>query len=280
MAKKHLAVWAALCLLLGTVVAAARAQDLSKRLTNQDVIEMVNLGLSDDVIIEKIRTADGIKFDTSVDGLKALKAAKVSDAVIKAMINPKETPAPAAAAAAPAAPADDPNLPPREIGMYWKDGTNWVTLYGQNVSQAKIGGRWAHAFSYGIASKHWNAEVQGEHSRNVVKDRNPVFYVYVPEGMSPTDYTLLKLDKKSDHRQFEVGSIAGWGGGKSGLRESNMRGFDFVQIAPRTFKLTLVQELKPGEYGFFMGTGQALAMGNGTEGGNAQGRIYDFQIPQ
>ncbi len=289
MAKKHLAAWGLVCVLL---VSLAGAQELAKRLTNKDIVDMVGLGLGDDVIIEKIRTAPEVAFDTSVDALKTLKEAKVPDEVIKFMINPKATAAtpaaPATAAAAPAvptpvvviAPPDDPNLPPKEVGIYWKDGPKWVEVYGQNVSQAKIGGRWAHAFSYGIASKHWNAEVKGAHSKNVVKDANPVFFLYVPDGMSANDYTLLKLDKKSDHRQFEVGSIAGWGGGKSGLRESNMRGFDFEQIAPRTFKLTLVETLKPGEYGFFMATGQAMAMGNNTEGGNAQGRIYDFSIPQ
>jgi hypothetical protein len=61
-------------------------QELSKRLTNQDIIEMTALGLSDDVIIAKIRSvagSEGLKFDTSVEGLKSLKTAKVSDAVIK-----------------------------------------------------------------------------------------------------------------------------------------------------------------------------------------------------
>jgi hypothetical protein len=275
MLKRAFPALLALCLLL---TLGATAQELAKRLSNQDVIDMVGLGLSDDVIIAKIRADQEAKFDTSTDGLKALKAAKVSDAVIRVMINPKIADAPPAAA--PAAPADDPNLPPKEVGVYWRDGARWVPVEGQNVSQAKIGGRWAHHFSAGIASKHWNAEVKGEHSRNVVKDRQPTFYFYVPDGMSAADFTLLKLDKKSDHRQFEVGSIAGWGGGKSGVRESNMRGFDSEHIATRTFKVTITQELKPGEYGFFMATGQAMAMGNNTEGGNAQGRIYDFSIPE
>jgi hypothetical protein len=69
----------------------ATVQESSKRLTNQDVISMASLGLSDDVIIAKIRSvsgSDGLNFDTSVDGLKSLKEAKVSDAVVKAMINP------------------------------------------------------------------------------------------------------------------------------------------------------------------------------------------------
>ena len=85
-----------LCLLalvlIALVARPAFPQDApAKRLTNQDIIEMTSLNLSDDVIIAKIRSATGAdasKFDTSVDGLKALKAANVSDAVIKVMINP------------------------------------------------------------------------------------------------------------------------------------------------------------------------------------------------
>src|ERR1700690_3088762 len=83
---------------------SALAQDAAKRLTNQDVIDMAALGLSDDLIIAKIRSlsgADAMKFDTTIDGLKALKAANVSDAVIKVMINPAPPPAPIVAATQP-----------------------------------------------------------------------------------------------------------------------------------------------------------------------------------
>src|ERR1700704_6302256 len=64
------------------------SQQLSKRMTNQDVIDMVSLGFSDGVIIEKLRTVNVTDFDTSLPGLRVLKAAKVSDAVIRIMINP------------------------------------------------------------------------------------------------------------------------------------------------------------------------------------------------
>lgn len=122
MSRRILAVLLVLCLLL-TVGAAA--QELAKRLSNQDIIDMVSLGLGDDVIVAKIRAAQDAKFDTSTDGLKALKAAKVSDAVIKVMIDPRAMDVPAvaaagAAAAAAGAPADDPNLPPKEVGVYWR----------------------------------------------------------------------------------------------------------------------------------------------------------------
>ena len=74
----------AICLL--SVIATSQIK--SKPLSNDDVIQMVALGLSDDVIIEKIRSVAATNFDTSVTSLKSLKAAKVSDAVLKAMINP------------------------------------------------------------------------------------------------------------------------------------------------------------------------------------------------
>jgi len=50
---------------------------------------MAGLGLSDGVLIDKINAAPATNFDTSLPGLKALKAAKISDAVIRAMINPQ-----------------------------------------------------------------------------------------------------------------------------------------------------------------------------------------------
>jgi hypothetical protein len=42
------------------------------------VIAMASLGLSDGVIIEKIRSTAATKFDTSLEGLGALKASKLS----------------------------------------------------------------------------------------------------------------------------------------------------------------------------------------------------------
>lgn len=276
-------VWALfVCLVLAP---AARGQELTKRLDNQAIIDMVTLGLGDDVIIEKIRSANEPRFDTDVDGLKKLKESKVSDSVIRAMINPRAS-APAAvvaAAALPAAPPvpiEDPNLPPKEVGVYWKNGPNFVFLEGQMVSQAQIGGRAAHAFTFGVKSKHWNAYLMGAESKNKVKDSRPTFFFYVPDGGSAADYTLVRLDKKSDRRQFEVGSIGGWFGQKSGTKESNSRGFDVERVAPRTYKATLTVTLDPGEYGFFMGTGQQMALSDKEAGGSSTGRIYDFSIPK
>jgi hypothetical protein len=48
--------------------------------------------------------------------------------------------------------------------------------------------------------------------------------------------------------------------------------------------VTLNEDLKPGEFAFFMGTGQTNTMGSGRggnrSGGAATGRIYDFSVPE
>jgi hypothetical protein len=272
-------------LLCSCLSSFAQGQELSKRLTNQDIIDMTALGLSDEVIIAKIRSvaADGIKFDTSVGGLKALKTGKVSDAVIKVMVNPTPPPAPLVVAAT--AISNDPNLPPPEVGVYWKDGQTFVLLQGMTLTQAKVGGRAGSFFTNGIRSEHWDATVAGATSKNRVKDRRPVFYLYVPDGDTAADYVLIKLEKKSDHREFQVGSFGGITGGKSGVKKDKEFPFHEEHVGIRVYKITLDSDLKPGEYAFFLGTGAQSNMSGGNmgsarSGGSAGGRIYDFSIPE
>jgi len=269
---------------------AARAQVgavTHKRLTNQDVISMTQLGLSEDVIIAKIRAAsaaeaDAVSFDTSVDGLKALKSAKVPDSVIKVMINPAPPATTVVAASTPM--TIDPNLPPPEVGVYWKDGSNFVLTQGQALTNMKVGGKAGSMFTYGLRNQHWDGFVEGPTSRNVVRERHPTFYLYVPDGSDSSDYVLIKLNKKGNRREFQVGSFGGITGGKSGVKRDKEVPFKADHVGIRTYKITLDADLRPGEYGFFMGTGQSNTMsgprGGNRSGGSATGRIYDFSLPE
>ncbi len=272
-------------LLVLVLTSPAWSQDAAKRLTNQDVIEMTGLGLSDEVIIAKIRSANGAdasKFDTSVDGLKSLKAANVSDAVIKVMINPAPAPAPIVAAVTPM--TVDPNFPPPEVGVYWKDGPTFVFIEGAAISRTKAGGRAASFATDGIRGQHWDAVLEGPTSKNHVKDRRPIFYLYVPDGASAADFALIKLQKKGDRREFQVGSFGGIGGGKSGVKKDKEVSCSSEHVGIRMYKITLNEDLKPGEYAFFMGTGAQSNMSSGrvssSSGGSASGRVYDFNIPE
>jgi hypothetical protein len=261
---------------------------LSRRLTNQDIISMVELGLSEDIVIAKIRSmaaaeTDSIGFDTSVEGMKALKGAKVPDSVIKVMINP--APSPQSINVVASAPMTiDPNLPPPEVGVYWKDGPNFILVQGQALTQTKAGGKAGSFFTNGLRNQHWDAYVDGPTSKNVVKERRPAFYLYVPDGSDSSDYVLIKLNKKVDHREFQIGSFGGITGGKSGVQKDKEVPFKADHMGIRIYKITLNEDLKPGQYAFFMGTGQS-AMMSGARGGNrsggvASGRVYDFSIPE
>jgi hypothetical protein len=272
------------------VACSAGSQDrtaMTKRFTNQDIISMVQLGLSDDVVIAKIRTMsangpDSVSFDTRTEGLKALKAANVPDSVIKVMINPAPSPTPVITASTSI--NLDPNLPPPEVGVYWKNGVNFLLIQGQALTNAKVGGKAGSFFTDGLRNQHWDAYVEGPTSKNVVRERRPAFYFYVSDGTDSSDYVLLELNKKGDRREFQVGSFGGITGGKSGVKRDKEVPFKSEHVGLRTYRISLDAEIKPGEYAFFMGTGQSASM-SGAKGGNrsggvASGRIYDFSIPE
>jgi hypothetical protein len=262
------------------------SQELAKHITNKDIIEMTSLGLSDDIIIAKIRSAsagENLRFDTSVAALKELKAANVTDPVIKVMINPIPPSAPVVMAAT--AVSNDPTLPPPEVGVYWKNGNAFDRVEGQAISQAKVGGKAGSMFTYGMRNEHWDAYLDGPQSKNVINERQPVFYLYVPDGASSSDFVLLILEKKGNRREFQIGSFGGITGGKSGVKRDKEIAFTAEHAGIRTYRIKLEAAMKPGEYAFFMGTGQQATMAGGStggarSGGAAAGRVYDFRIPE
>src|ERR1700685_1618686 len=99
---------------------------IKKRFTNEDVISMAKLGLTDDVIIAKIRAmsaaGDALSFDTGVEGLKNLKANGVPDSVIKAMINPSAAGPTVVAATGTTPMTIGPHFAPRWGRGFWRVG--------------------------------------------------------------------------------------------------------------------------------------------------------------
>ncbi len=85
---------------------ATGTRTASAAMTNRDVIQLVKAKISDDIIIAKIKQSK-TRFDTSTDGLVALKQAGVSDQLIAAMIGAGEPGSTGSAAgAAASAPAE------------------------------------------------------------------------------------------------------------------------------------------------------------------------------
>lgn len=103
-------------------------------LTNKDVVDMHNSGLSADVVLAKIKSSQS-KFDTSPSALAELKTAGIADQVILAMVETSSTSAPSAPAGSVTAPT------PAEREVKVSDGAEIEiqlknTLSGQ---EAKVG---------------------------------------------------------------------------------------------------------------------------------------------
>lgn len=79
--------------------------------SNQDVLDMLDAGLSEDLVIGSIRKASVKNFDLTPAGMIQLKQKGVSDAVIRVMLDPNSEPAVPVAISRPPVPAPVPVLP-------------------------------------------------------------------------------------------------------------------------------------------------------------------------
>jgi hypothetical protein len=265
----------------------------AKTITNQDIIEMVSAGLSDELIVDKIHAADATTFDTSTQALKALKAANVSDAVIGVMISPNPVASGATRSAADQSqPAiADPNDPsaPHDPGIYMYTGagnsSNKMTMLEPTVYQGTAAGGAAFMFSFGIAKVKAKAVVRGAHATVKSSDGKMVFYFYFEEvnpGLSyasydipttPNEFTLLKFDQKSDSRETVIMKANAFGS-STGTDEKANIGFTFTKLKPGVYKVTPTAPLAPGEYCFLSPTRirphEQLPVGTS--------RLFDFEV--
>src|SRR5262249_31235524 len=180
---RSLFVVVALAASLLTTGSAAFAQET---LTNQSILEMLKAGLSERVVIAKIRTSPS-SFDTSTDALIALKKNGVSEKVIEAMMSPT---------AAAAAPAPPPTTPARSVAMAPPPGAGHAplrpTVYqivaGKEVELMASGGEvQRNRTPY---SRSTELVLAGNKSKFRIAERQPVFVVTSEPGEMP----LVRLD--------------------------------------------------------------------------------------
>ena len=243
---------AALTLLSAT---SLTAQDV---LTNDSVISMKKAGLSDSLILAKIRSS-ATKFDTSTKGLVALKNAGLSDQIIEAMVSHSGT----AAAPQPAAPATAAATPgAARQGIAYLTGGKAVDLV---VATGSI------EFSTGFFDSKSELVLRGRKAPYRIADKKPVFY----STWSANDAPLVRLKPGSDHddRNLKIssGSYAPFGGSiKYGVRSEDKVDMEAADRDARgLYKLIPKEPLKPGEYGFVLTYGMAAG---------ASGRVYDFGV--
>jgi hypothetical protein len=261
-------------------------------LTNASIIELAQLGLGDAIIIEKIRQSD-CNFDTSLPGLKQLKAAKVSEAVIAAMLAPKANPA-ANPVPSPVVSATPPTsasamtageIMPREPGIYFQGKNSLVEINPTTLAGTKSSFL-GTALTYGIKKSKMRATVRGTAANTVIPTNRPVFYFsfdpsLASPGMamtgfmsfgatSPGEFVLVKMERKNNSRETVLGEFNAFGM-SSGTRDKDIQDFSFEKIKPGVFRVVPKSDLEAGEYCFYY-AGTAGSMGL------AGGKLFDFSV--
>lgn len=235
-------------------------------LNNDAVLKLVKAGLSDDLIVSTINASPGT-YDTSANGLIALKNGGASDRVVSAIVLKASGAAPAAGAAPVAANGLPPGID--QVGVYRKDkGGAWVEMMPEIVN-FKTGGFLKTLATEGIVKGDINGHVEGAHAK-ISATFPVVLAVYVPEGTEITEYQLLRLRGNSSAREFR--SVTGGVIHASGGAKRDSIEFQPTKIAPRLYQITLDPSLGKGEYGLLPpGSYSSSNMASG-------GKIYTLSI--
>ena len=259
----------------GALLLLASALVAQQALNNESVIKLVKAGLSEDLIVMTVNASPG-SYDTSANGLVALKTAGVSDKVVGAIVMRSSggaaSAAPAGMAGFSGGAAPTGGIPPGidSVGLYYLDATTgaWNEVPAEVVN-FKTGGVFKRIASAGLIKGDMNGMMGGARSRLALK-APASFIFYVPEGRSPGEYQLLRLRVNKDSREFRssTGGVAHESGGA--IRDN----VDYTskKLAPRVYQITL-GDVGRGEYGFLppadAGSGNNLA---------SSGKIYSFAL--
>lgn len=292
---------APLFLVLATLVSNAQ----NKPLTNDDVVQMVKAGLDAETVVKAIQANDSA-FDTSVQGLLALKSTGIDKPIIDAMLEAqrgKNQSRQSSASTNPAAPVgSNGGAPPapgavgsrssldasqnpapwpkeiegmeKEVGIYYKQDGRFSVLYGRPVVASQTGGFLKSSLTMGMSKIRSKGEVPGKHAQLQVPTRQPDFYFYMAEGQTPDDFVVVKMEEKGDRREFQVGSFGGASGGaSSGLELHKVSQVIIERVVPHVYRVRPEKELQDGEYGFL---GSFMMLTAGMAGGGE--KVYDFGV--
>jgi hypothetical protein len=280
--------------------------------TINDVIAMKQAGLSDDLVIAKIK-ASNKPANLSTDDLIALKKQNISDAVIKTLMDPSAAPTQALTSAqianrllnvnpSGATPAsgdstlsnpDDP-MTPHDSGIWIlstnSSGKSHMTMLERAAYQGtKTGGFFTSAITYGAVKAKTKAILPGNAASIRTSQGKPVFYFYFEDkeaGLgrggffaggnisNPNQFALLKLNVEKHDRSTEIGAFSMWGA-SSGSQEKSMVAFKADRLAPGLYKVETNNDLAPGEYCFVATSSVAGAYGSGATFAHD---LFDFGV--
>jgi hypothetical protein len=207
-------------------------------LRNQDVLTMVSAGLSEEVIIAKVREAPEVDFRLSIDDLVALRKAQVSDRIVGAMLE-RAKPV--------------PKNPARSVATA-QTGVSLKTVDGSLPLRMETGA--VSSVGFGWTSNTF-MNYPGLQARVRTHDKHPSLLVTCPSAPEVGHYFLAKLerDKRREARSLKIGQAIrrmGKPGGRLAPDSNWVLPFDVQEESSKIWRVTLKSDLEPGEYGWYV----------------------------
>jgi hypothetical protein len=234
--------------------------------TDAMVAQLVAANVAADLILDKINQCEP-HFDMDPAHLIALKQAGVPDDLVRAM-SARQMGRSYTAPAAIAGENDAGGAVPDEVGVYCIErGGQPYRIEGIAISNTRTGSTLASKLTLHIKRERVNAQLRGPQAQLRLRERQPQFYLYLPEGSSVTDYLLLRLEKREDVRQLEISETTFWKH-QEGVDHFKEIDFSYKRLGKGLYILTPNIELASGEYGFYVAAGSEKGVG----------RVYDFGV--
>ena len=263
-------------LLLTLALSAFTFGAAQETITNESVVQMVELGFDDYMIIDKINTSD-VKFDASITALGAMKNAGVSSEVLSLIMDKSK------------------QNTMSKTGIYYTDVSGEDKLVQPSVFSGANSNQVAQKLVSGLINAKQKAQLPKTQSNNVIRQSQPEFtFIFDPSvtqvhnmqnnqgsdagifnwwfrmASNPNEFVLVKLTVKEKKNLREV--ITGkssWITSSSGIDPKYALNFAIEEIEGNKFKVT-PDSLEPGEYCF-------IYQGQVPQGRENQS-VFDFSI--
>ena len=161
---------------------------------------------------------------------------------------------------------------PTDPGMYVESTGGLTKIIGQIAEFKRSGSLFVSGATAGIKSQKENFQLLGPHAETVVASQ-PVFY-FVPAkqeadaGVNAGDLILIRLEEKSERRQFEIAAHGAWRS-SSGIALTHQVQLFRSEVKSGVYKIAPATALTKGEFALYLSRGEGMAP-----------YVYDFGVQE
>lgn len=246
------------------------------KINNNSVIQMVEAGLDNEVIISVIGNSE-VAFDVSPAQLGELKAKGIPGAIVAEMIKANSKQA---------------SLEAQKAGIFFLDAEGKEVRIMPTVFSGTKTSTAAAAFSGGLANANVKSTLNGAQSQNKITPGQQEFFFYFnanaqsnfndvggisdwwfKQASSPTEFALVALESnpRKNERSVKTGKVNAIGGMNVGINSRDIIQVTVEKVGNTSYKVVPKDPLEPGEYCFFY-------QGTVPQGGLTNQSIFDFTV--